>query len=185
MWRNWFHAAGLEPVHLVAMSSTLITPTMTRYKITDEQLVDAVQQSVSYAGVLRVLGVRPAGGSHYHYSNRIKKLGIDTSHFTGKMWNKGKTWKHLRKNSSDILTILIEGSRRQPRKFLLRAMIEEGVKYKCSICEIENWLGKEICLHVDHKNGDWLDCRLDNLRFLCPNCHTQTPTFGSKNKKST
>jgi 5-methylcytosine-specific restriction endonuclease McrA len=55
--------------------------------------------------------------------------------------------------------------------------------YKCSYCGISEWNGKELSLHLDHINGINNDNRLDNLRFLCPNCHSQTDTYCGKNKK--
>ena len=58
--------------------------------------------------------------------------------------------------------------------------------YKCEGigCGLSDWLGKPITLQVDHKNGKSKDNRLVNLQLICPNCHTQTPNFGSKNKNS-
>jgi hypothetical protein len=58
--------------------------------------------------------------------------------------------------------------------------------YKCEGigCGISEWLGKPITLQVDHKNGKSRDNRLINIQLLCPNCHSQTPNFGSKNKNS-
>lgn len=65
------------------------------------------------------------------------------------------------------------------------AMIRAGVPYVCSVTECPlhtsiDWCGKKITLQVDHVDGDRLNNYLSNLRFLCPNCHSQTPTYGSK-----
>jgi hypothetical protein len=59
-------------------------------KSTEELLLEAVAKSVSFAGVLRYLGIVEAGGNHAHISRSIKRLGIDTSHFTGQAWRRGR-----------------------------------------------------------------------------------------------
>lgn len=68
---------------------------------------------------------------------------------------------------------------------LKKAMLQEGVEYRCSMedCllhEQVKWRNRDITLQVDHINGDNIDNRLENLRFLCPNCHPQTETFSTK-----
>ncbi len=66
---------------------------------------------------------------------------------------------------------------------LRKAMIAVGVEYVCFACGmLPVWQGNPLTIEVDHINGSRVDCRLINLRFLCPNCHSQTPTFRAGNR---
>ena len=65
-----------------------------------------------------------------------------------------------------------------------RILKDNLLEYKCQCCSLEPvWNGKKLVLQLEHKNGNRNDNRLENLEFLCPNCHTQTPTH-SKNKRN-
>lgn len=58
--------------------------------------------------------------------------------------------------------------------------------YRCVECGLGDvWQGKPMTLHVDHIDGDPSDCRRQNLRFLCPNCHSQTATWAGSNRAAT
>jgi hypothetical protein len=154
----------------------------TTYKYTPELLAEAAANSLSIAGVLRHLGIPWSGGMHAHISGRLKHFEIDTSHFTQQAHNRGKPSAH-RLSPERILSVRQPGARRVPGKLLTRALVELGVPYRCSACGIGNeWHGQPLTLHVDHIDGNYLDCRRKNLRFLCPNCHTQTPSWAGKNK---
>lgn len=59
----------------------------------------------------------------------------------------------------------------------------EEQKFKCKICGIKEWMSKEITLHFDHIDGNKKNESRDNLRFLCPNCHSQTDTYCGKKQK--
>ncbi len=71
-------------------------------------------------------------------------------------------------------------SRRSVKSRLLQAGLLENV---CSQCGLRTWLDLPISMHIDHINGIRDDHRLENLRMLCPNCHSQTPTYGGRNAK--
>lgn len=53
--------------------------------------------------------------------------------------------------------------------------------YECDVCRLSEWMGKPITLQVDHINGNASDDSPENLRLICPNCHSQTNTFGGRN----
>ena len=150
-------------------------------RYSDDELATAVQESESIAGVLRILGIRPAGGSHFHISKRIKNAGLDTSHFTGQGHNRGKSFPNKRRTPEEILVLNRVQDPRTRTHLLRRALAEVGVKVACSICGVgASWQNRPLTLHVDHLNGQPHDCRLENLRFLCPNCHSQTSTYCRK-----
>lgn len=145
-------------------------------RYSEEQLRDAVSSSVSIAGVLRNLGIRPAGGSHAHISRRIIERGYDTTHFTGQRTNHGSSHRGgpAKRQWDEILILRSTGQRAKPH-LLNRALIEMGRTYECAKCGCgKMWCGDPIALQVDHKNRNWLDDRPENLTFLCPNCHSQT-----------
>lgn len=151
-------------------------------KYTRQRLEEAAQQSTSIAGVLRYLELRQAGGTHSHIKRRLVALGVDTSHFTRQAHNKGKP-SPTRLMPHEILVRRPEGSRRTAASVLRRSMINSGVVHQCADCGLGAfWNDKPITLQVDHQNGDILDCTLPNLRFLCPNCHSQTWNYSGRGR---
>jgi hypothetical protein len=124
---------------------------------------------------------KPITGSRYSYiSQLVKQYGIDTSHFSYSKVHK-VTESYKRKAPEEILVLITdEYAHRAKATMLTRAMVELGVKYECSTCSVSEWQGEPLVLDVDHIDGNRFDCRLHNLRFLCPNCHRQTTTFAKR-----
>lgn len=152
-------------------------------KWTESGLRKAVKESISFLEMLRNLGMKPAGGNYKTFKYYIEKLKIDTSHWLGQGHLKGKT--HNWSNKTPLDKILVEnseyrGTGNQIKKKLFRANLFEK---KCYNCDRKTWMGKEIPLELEHKNGDNRDNRIENLTILCPNCHAQTETYRGKNKK--
>ena len=145
---------------------------MTSRKYTKELLQEAVDNSQHMMGVLVYLGLKKAGGTHSHISKMVRDLGIDTSHFVGSASNRGKT-SPIRKTAAQILVILPEGSNRPKSEQLRRALLESGSSEVCSCGVNTIWNGKPIQIEVDHLDGNWLNNSIENLRFICPNCHSQ------------
>lgn len=152
-------------------------------KYTKEVLGPAVQGSLSLAEVMRRLGLRWSGGLQGHIKRCIKQAGLDTSHFLGQGRRKGESPKN-RLPWIEILVLRSSDELKQKTYILRRAMIESGIQHACSHCGGQpEWNGKPLVLQIEHKNGCWWDCRRENLEFLCPNCHSQTDTFGVRNRK--
>ena len=78
--------------------------------------------------------------------------------------------------------LLVRGRKGTSRGHLKQRLLAAGLKEdRCEVCGISEWLDSPLSLHVHHRNGDGTDNRLDNLEFLCPNCHSQTDTYGGRN----
>lgn len=151
-------------------------------RYTHEELAEAASKSTSVAGVCRELGINnPGGSSQTNMRNRLAKMEIDTSHFLGKAARRGSVAPN-RLSAAEILVILPPGSYRPEAKKLRRALIEIGRPYRCEWCGNEGiWLTRlavshgmsgELVLEIDHIDEDWHNNLPENLRFLCPNCHS-------------
>ena len=152
---------------------------MSKRKWTDEQFISAVASSQSIAGVIKILGLIPAGGNYATVNNKIKELNLDTSHFTGKGWNVGLKFKP--KEAKPLSEILVEGSNYQSHK-LVQRLIKEGVKeYRCERCKRTEWENVPIPLELHHINGNRTDNRISNLQLLCSNCHALTDNYRGRN----
>ena len=153
---------------------------LTRRRHTDDDLRKAIQGSRTWVEAMHKLGIKHSGGFHTHLRKRAKRLGLDTSHFVGSGWARGQPSKKKRDPSS-ILVVQKRGHQKTRTVLLRRALLEIGVEEVCVACGQRGiWNGKPLTLQIDHINGDPFDHRAENLRFLCPNCHTQTPTYGNK-----
>ena len=154
-----------------------------RRKYTKELLSELVKKSFAFSEVLRALGRPQSGGMHTHIRGLVRKFEIDTSHFLGIRYNYGK---HFPKRTAiDILVAGIPEDTPPRAALLRRALLEIGRKHQCEGCGCENkWCDQPLVLEIDHKNGLRHDNRAENLRFLCPNCHSQTSNYGIKNKAS-
>lgn len=151
-----------------------------RNHYTKEFLEPIVKRSTTISEVCRAVGVNDHGWMNSYIGKKIKDFGIDTNHFLGRSINRGRT---LIGNVKKLTPKQIfEKSGQVGSTQLRRALIEAGHKYECESCKNAGvWEGQPLRLHVDHRNGNDRDNREENLRFLCPNCHSQTGTYCRRN----
>ncbi len=149
---------------------------------TEKQLAQATKNSKSIRGTIKALGLIPAGGNYEQVKRYIALYKIDTEHFTGSAWNKGMTGIGIpRIPLSEVLT---KDSSYQSFK-LKKRLFGAGIKNKK--CEECGWAKTaedgRIPVELDHINGDRHDNRIENLRVLCPNCHSLKPTHRGLNRR--
>ena len=148
---------------------------------TDEEFRQAVAASLSIAQVLARIGLVPAGGNYKTVQNRIRKLALSTSHFTGAAWNQGARYQAFGKHP-ELVDLLVVGSACQSFKLKKRLLKAGLLPEKCACCGLSEWLNQPMPLELDHINGVNNDNRIENLRLLCPNCHALTGTYRGKNQ---
>ncbi|MGD3111107.1 HNH endonuclease signature motif containing protein [Streptomyces sp. YGL11-2] len=143
-----------------------------------DELATAVARSRSIAEVLRHLAHVATPSSRRAVKQSIEHYALTTAHFTGQGHGRGRP-SPARKPADEILRLLAPDARRTKTVTLRRALEEKGVPHRCAECGLGDiWQGKRLVLEIDHVNGDRLDNRQENLRYLCPSCHSQTRTFG-------
>lgn len=151
------------------------------YKLSDEQFVELLKNSSTISEVLFKLGYSVKGNSwgFAKIRQRMSDLNLDGSVFKGK--SPITKYGSLHKvNASDILKPNCKHARSVLRRYVIKNNL---IPYRCAICGCVEWQGRTLSLELDHINGINNDNRIENLRFLCPNCHSQTTTYGSRNQQ--
>jgi transposase len=147
------------------------------YNWDEEKLKDAILKSECKSDVLRNLGISTKSGNFQTLDRYMKKYGlVNELKYDNKRGNK---W--LKKYNND--EIFCKHSPMSTKNIKNRIIKDNLIEYVCNECDLKDkWNGKKISLQLDHVNGVNDDNRLENLRFLCPNCHSQTDTYSAKNK---
>ena len=150
------------------------------YNLEDKEFRQLIKNASSISECCRKIGLSENGSNgRTQIIKRCEELQIDYSHLLGYK-SKGNN-----PQKQPIESILIKNSTYLNRTALKKRLIDEKIiPYKGAICGNEGiWNSYPLTLQLDHINGINNDNRKENLRFLCPNCHSQTTTFSGRNKR--
>ncbi len=149
-----------------------------------EELKQIVIESYTFTAILKRINIRPIGGNLHTLKQYLNRIGINFDHIPqGPRASAGRCnfrLKQMEPTPNDEL--FVENSKYRRCTVRRRIIRDKLIDYNCAICHNPPvWMEKELVLRLDHINGLDNDHRLINLRFVCPNCDSQLPTYGSKN----
>ena len=150
------------------------------YQLSEEKFRQIIAHNNSWRACALEVGLCGAGkNARYQLQKRCEELKCDTSHFGSQTTN-----ANIASTKYSLEEIMVENSTYTSTTKLKERIIKANLlPYKCAICgNTGEWNGQKLVLQLDHINGNHFDHRKENLRFLCPNCHSQTETFSGKNK---
>lgn len=140
----------------------------TNWRQNEAELRKAVEASKSMAEVLRYFNLAVEGGNFRTIKVWITNFDIDTSHFTGQLWSKGKQLKPWAAYSTSS----------HCRKNLIKARGNQ-----CEQCKNTEWNNRPVPIELHHIDGDSTNNKETNLQLLCPNCHALTDNYRNKKRK--
>lgn len=144
-------------------------------EVPKDHLLKLIKESRSIKEVLFKLGYSGAGTWYPIFKKKCEEFNID---WKAEMLPESGTHKRFSEDE-----IFIEGSSASQHALRNRYFYGNYSEYKCSICGINEWNNKPLTLRLDHINGHNTDDRLENLRWVCPNCDSQLDTYCGKNLK--
>jgi hypothetical protein len=152
-----------------------------RFRWSDDRMLEACRGARSVRQVMERLGLDPDRKlGRRAVERRMREVGVEPRSLPGQAWSLGTA--QPRGYREPLAAILVEGRAVSSTAALKKRLLEEGLlTWRCSLCGIDAWRGHPLSLQLDHINGDRWDNRLENLRLLCPNCHSQTDTFAGRN----
>lgn len=163
--------------------TTMRTKRSKIWKISILELQSLLDSCSSYVEVLKKLGFNAYAGNHRTLKQRIVADNLDTQHLD---MNRKKTYSGRKRLSKSNEEVFVQNASHSDRYKIKLRLVSLGRKYECSECLLgDSYNDKPLSLQLDHINGVSNDNRLENLRFLCPNCHSQTPTFAGKRFRQT
>lgn len=145
-----------------------------------EELEAIVANNYTYSDILRHFDKTVFAGNRETLKNYIKHYNIDVSHFNPNMGL--KSTGGLFKDKIPDSDFLVNGIKRDRKS--LKKRLKDYKPYSCEVCSLQPfWNGKKLTLQIDHIDGDSWNNLIENLRFICPNCHTQTDTYSLGKEK--
>lgn len=155
-------------------------------KFSTEELREVITSSNTQTEVLKKLGYANLKSSYYLEEaiyNKGLKAEFDALKERSALLSKNNA-KQINSQQVSNEEIFKENSPCERIVVRRRVLRDNLIEYKCAECGITEYNGKPISLQLDHINGVSNDHRLENLRWLCPNCHSQTETYAGKNVKT-